>query len=440
MQNDLNEPISKVVKVEPAAPPVPHSFRDYVRSFGPGIIIVLTWLGAGDVVDMGVAGANYGYALMWVLVIAILMRFLFVSLIARYQLCNPHSEGVLDGLARLHRWYAPALFVAAIVMGHVYEAYMIVGAGEVCRNLFGVGQTWQWALLCSGAALLLVFRPSYNRLEWVFKFFLGLLAISFVGSALWVGCDVKGLAQGLYRIGLPDQRGQFNPLLIAVAMIGAVGGSLMNLAYPYFLEAKGWRGPQYRRVQFYDFLMAIVVMVVLNLAVWTLGAELLYPDKQIRTLDDLPHLLGALLGRSGGVLFYLGIFAAVFTSVLGHAAGLAFMGSHAYLRWQAGTSPIKIDYRQSPLYRWIAVWCLVSPLVWTIPGMPDFITLTLIANSAQVVLLPLLAGGLWRLTSSARFIGAQYRNRWWENVLMGLLFFLAVYGAINSIRSIAQFL
>jgi Mn2+/Fe2+ NRAMP family transporter len=223
-------------------------------------------------------------------------------------------------------------------------------------------------------------------------------------------------------------------------MIGAVGGSLMNLAYPYFLEAKGWRGPQYRRVQFYDFLLAIVAMIALNLAVWTLGAELLYPDKQIKTLDDLPSLLSALLGPGGGALFYLGIFAAVYTSVLGHAAGLAFMGSHAYLRWKAGTGPIQTDYRQSPLYRWIAVWCLVSPLVWTIPGMPDFVTLTLIANSAQVVLLPLLAGGVWRLTSSARFIGEQHRNRWWENVLMGLLFVLVVYGAINSIRSIAQFL
>ncbi len=424
----------------PQAPVVPHSFLEYLRSFGPGIIIVLTWLGAGDVVDMSIAGANYGYSLMWVLVVAIVMRFLFVSLIARYQLCNQHGEGVLDGLARLHRWYAPVLFVAAIVMGHVYESYMTVGAGEVLRNLFGVGQTWQWALLCNGVALLLVFWPSYDRLEWVFKFFLGLLAISFVGSALWVGCDVKALAQGLYRIGLPEQRGQFNPLLIAVAMIGAVGGSLMNLAYPYFLEAKGWRGPQYRRVQFYDFLLAIVVMIVLNLAVWTLGAELLYPDKQIQTLDDLPKLLTTVLGRSGGTLFYLGIFAAIYTSILGHAAGLGFMGSHAYLRWQAGTAPIKTDYRKHPLYRWIAIWCLVSPLIWTIPGMPDFVTLTLIANSAQVVLLPLLAGGLWWITASAKFIGAEYRNRWWENVVMAFLFALAIYGAVNSIYSIAQFL
>jgi Mn2+/Fe2+ NRAMP family transporter len=30
-------------------------------------------------VDMGVAGSNYGYSLMWVLVVAILMRFVLVS-------------------------------------------------------------------------------------------------------------------------------------------------------------------------------------------------------------------------------------------------------------------------------------------------------------------------------------------------------------------------
>ena len=89
----------------------PHSFREYLRSFGPGIVIVLTWLGAGDVVDMGAAGANYGYSLIWVFVVAILLRFLFVSLIARYHLCNQHGEGVLDGLARLHPVYAPLLLL-----------------------------------------------------------------------------------------------------------------------------------------------------------------------------------------------------------------------------------------------------------------------------------------------------------------------------------------
>lgn len=77
----------------------------------------------------GVAGANYGYALMWIVVIALLMRFLFVSLIAKYQLCNERGEGVLDGLTRLHPWYAPFLALTAVVLGHIYGSYMLAGLG-----------------------------------------------------------------------------------------------------------------------------------------------------------------------------------------------------------------------------------------------------------------------------------------------------------------------
>jgi Mn2+/Fe2+ NRAMP family transporter len=419
----------------PASPEVPRTLGEYLRSFGPGVVVVLTWLGAGDVVDMAVAGSGYGYSLMWVLVVAIFMRFVFVSAIARYQLCNPHGEGVLDGLCRLHPAYAPLLFAAAVVMSHVYQSYMTVGAGEVCRNLLGRGETWQWAIAVNASALLLVFRPSYARLELAFKIQLGLLALSFLGTAVWVGFDPMDLLRGLVRFEMPGRHGRFDPLLVALAMIGAVGGSLMNLVYPYFLEAKGWRGPQYRRVASYDFLLAVVAMLVLNLSVWTLGAELLHPDRHVETLDDLPRLLSAVLGEGGRVLFYLGIFAALYTSILGHAAGLAALGSHAWLRYHSPPGPLRSDHRQHPVRRTLVVWSLASALVWTLPGMPDFVTLTLVANSAQVVLLPLLAAGLFRITSSARFIGAEYRNRPHENAVMALLVGLAAYGAIGSLRT-----
>ena len=418
---------------ETAAPPVPRSFVEYIRSFGPGIVIVLTWLGAGDVVDMATAGANYGYSLLWVFVVAILFRFLFVSLIVRYQLCNQHREGVLDGLARLHPWYAPILFFAALVMGHVYGSYMTRGVGEVCRAVFGGGAIWQWAVLCNGIAYYLVFRPSFRRLEQIFFFFLAVLSVSFLGSAIWVGFDPAEVARGLVRMEMPGKHGAYDPSQVALAMIGAVGGSLMNLVYPYFLDAKGWRGPQYRRVQFYDFLLGVLAMLVLNLSIWVLGAELLYPDRHIQQLEDLPNLLSTVLGEPGRLLFYAGIFSAIYTSIIGHAAGLGRLGTHAWLRWRAGSGPIGSDYRHHPCYRWIAFSCLVTPLVWTLPGMPGFVSLTLAANSAQVILLPLLAGGLWWITASARLIGPEHRNRWWENIIMGTLFVLATYFAFRAL-------
>jgi Mn2+/Fe2+ NRAMP family transporter len=420
----------------PPAAPVPRSFLEYLQSFGPGIVIVLTWLGAGDVVDMATAGANYGYALLWVFVIAVLIRLLFVSLIARYHLCNQHGESVLDGLARLHWLYPPVLFFASVVMGHVYGSYMTRGVGEVCRNVFGFGTLWQWAIVCNLSAVYLVFRPVFRRLEIVFFVFLAVLSVSFVGSAVWVGFDVRNVAHGLFRAEMPDAHGAYAPWRVALAMIGAVAGSMMNLVYPYFLDAKGWRGEKYRRVQSYDLMLGIAVMLVLDLAVWVLGAELLYPDRHIGSLEDLPELLSATIGPPGRLLFYAGIFAAIYTSILGHAAGLGLLGSHAWLRWRSGSAVTTADFKQHPCYRWIATWCLASPIIWTMPGMPGFVALTLAANSAQVILLPLLAGGLWWITASGRLIGREHQNRWWENALMAVLFSLAIYFAGHAARDL----
>jgi hypothetical protein len=213
----------------------------------------------------------------------------------------------------------------------------------------------------------------------------------------------------------------------------------MNLVYPYFLEQKGWRGPQYRRLQTYDFLLGVIVMVVLDLAVWTLGAELVHGSgRNISTLADLSRLLGDALGRTGEVLFYLGVFAAIFTSIIGHAMGLGMLASHAYLRWQAGAAPITTDYRAHWMYRAVAIWILASPMVWTAPGMPGFVRLTLISNSGQVVLIPILAVGLFWITASSRYIGRQYRNRWWENAVMAGVLAISLWGAWGAVQSVVK--
>ena len=416
---------------------VPQTFFEYIRSFGPGIVVVLTWLGAGDIVEVGVAGGNHGYSLMWVVVLAIFMRFLFVSLIAKYQLCNERREGVLDGLARLHGIFPPILFFAAIVMGHIYGAYMTVGIAEASVNLTGIGSKWMWAVLWNGIAIAIVFKPSFGRIEIIFNVFLAVLTISFLGTALWIGPNPAGILEGTLAFKLPERSGPYDSLLIAIGTIGAVGGSLMNLIYPYFLENKGWNGPQYRRVQLYDFLLAVIVMIILDLSIWTLGAELLYPQGlTIKELEDLPRLLSEVLGNSGRVLFYLGIFAAIYSSIVGHSLGLGYLGSHAFLRWKHGVGAEIGNYREHRCYRLIAIWCLVSPIVWTAPGLPGFVFLTLLANSAQVLLVPLLAGGLWAITANSKYIGHKYRNGVWENAVMLLLFALALWGAFGSIQSV----
>jgi hypothetical protein len=164
-------------------------------------------------------------------------------------------------------------------------------------------------------------------------------------------------------------------------------------------------------------------------------------------MDDLPRLLSTVLGPWGRNVFYLGVFAAVFTSLVGQSLGLALMGTHAWIRWEQNRSPASSGqpglatvarYEDHRLYRFIVVWSVLTPLVWTLPGMPSFVTLTLIGNAVQVVLLPMIAGGLWFITATERCIGREYQNRWWENLLMATLFGLAAYGAVGAIKSVVE--
>ncbi|MBM3859826.1 MAG: divalent metal cation transporter [Verrucomicrobia bacterium] len=423
---------------QPVAPPVPHSFLQYLRSLGPGIVMVLTWLGGGNVVNSSVAGANYGYALMWIVVIALGMRFLFVSLIAKYQLCNEQGEGVLDGLTRLHRWYAPFLALVAVVLGHIYGSYMLAGIGETCVNVTGRGLAWHWAAFWALIALVTIFRPSFRRVELVFKGILVLLSVSLLGTAIWAGPSPSGILRGVLAFELPARAGGFDALLVVIAMIGALGGSIANLIYPYFLEQKGWRGPQYRRVQMYDFFLAILTLIIFTLAIWTIGAELLHArGDEIKKLDDVTKLLGVALGEGGKLLFYLGVFSILYTSVVGHGLGLGCLATHGYLRWRRGPGELP-DYKTHPIYKWAVTWIVISPVVWSLPGMPDFVTLTLVANSLQVVLIPVLVGGVWWITASSRYIGARYRNRWWENAVMVIVFIVALWAAWGSVTSVIK--
>jgi hypothetical protein len=266
---------------------------------------------------------------------------------------------------------------------------------------------------------------------------LALLTISILGCAIWAGPNVPGILRGVFGFAMPQHAGAFDPLLLVIGMLGAIGGSVMNLVYPYFIDQKGWRGPQYRRLQMYDFLLGILVMIVLDLAIWTLGAEVVHGSgRHIATLKDLSQLLSNALGEGGRVLFYLGVFAAIYTSIVGHALGLGLLASHAWLRIKAGSQPITADYRSHPVYRAVAFWILLSPLVWTVPGMPGFVRLTLISNSAQVMLVPILAVGLFWITASRRYIGEEYRNRWWENLVMAGVLAISLWGAYGSISSV----
>lgn len=107
-----------------ARPKVPSSCREYLQAMGPGLVVSLMWLGAGDLIDSSVAGATYGYALMWSLAVALISRYFFVSALAKYQLRNSEGdEKILQGYARLWRGVLTPILSRKVPLLHLLGGY-----------------------------------------------------------------------------------------------------------------------------------------------------------------------------------------------------------------------------------------------------------------------------------------------------------------------------
>jgi len=407
--------------------------RRLAKLLGPGIIAVLSWLGAGDLITSSVAGANYGYAMMWVLAVSLLLRFLIVNIIARFQLCNNRGMSILEGYAQLHPVFAWFMLGYALIMGHLTNAYMLKGAGEALATLLHLDQP----LLCSAAVViavwLLVGRNFYALIEGVMKLLLAVMTLAFITLAVMSGPDLGGILRGTIGFSIPPDEGVHGALLVAVSVIGAVAGSIANFVHPYVMKEKGWTGPEHKRIQRNDLLFAVVVGIVINLAIWVVGVEILRPNGlQVNTLSDLGAALELFFGAGGWLIFFTGVFATLFASVVGKTTAFPMLITDAlqHIRPERRERYGK-TFHKDPLHKWFMLFILVTPLVWSLPGMPDFVTLTIGVNALNIVGLPVISLGLLIMSNQKSLLGDKYRNNWFENLALGFATLLAIWVAIQ---------
>ncbi|ONN69275.1 Nramp family divalent metal transporter [Pseudomonas oryzihabitans] len=407
--------------------------RRLAKLLGPGIIAVLSWLGAGDLITSSVAGANYGYAMMWVLAVSLLLRFLIVNIIARFQLCNNRGMSILEGYAQLHPAFAWFMLGYALIMGHLTNAYMLKGAGEALATLLHLDQP----LLCSAAVViavwLLVGRNFYALIEGVMKVLLAVMTLAFITLAVMSGPDLGGILRGTIGFSIPPDEGVHGALLVAVSVIGAVAGSIANFVHPYVMKEKGWTGPEHKRIQRNDLLFAVVVGIVINLAIWVVGVEILRPNGlQVNTLSDLGAALELFFGAGGWLIFFTGVFATLFASVVGKTTAFPMLITDAlqHIRPERRERYGK-TFHKDPAHKWFLLFILVTPLVWSLPGMPDFVTLTIGVNALNIVGLPVISLGLLIMSNQKSLLGDRYRNNWFENLALGFATLLAIWVAIQ---------
>lgn len=152
-------------------------FSGLIQTLGPGLVWAATAIGVSHLVQSTRAGAELGFHLVWVVLVANLLKYPFFEFGPRYAAAT--GESLLDGYARLGRWVV-WIYVAVTVgtMFTVQGAVTFV-TGSLATQLFGphlspLGYSAALMLLCGGLLVL----GRYPLLDALVKVIIVLLAVS----------------------------------------------------------------------------------------------------------------------------------------------------------------------------------------------------------------------------------------------------------------------
>lgn len=399
-----------------------------VRTLGPGLAIAATGVGAGDLLAAMVAGADFGTALIWVVVAGAALKLGLNEGVARWQLAT--GTTLLEGWCRHLGWPFKIYFLAYLVLwSFIVAGGMASACGVAAHAVWPAPGIAGWGALHSLTALVLVWAGRYGLFENVMKAMVGLMTLTLLASVLIVGPDLGAVAEGL----LPHlPRGS---AAASLSLMGGVGGSVTLLAYGYWIREKGWTGRAALATVRLDLAVGYLLtgifggaMLVLA-AVVLAGGEGMPPGSQalVACGDAIREATGARFGpatgRAAASLFLAGVWAAVFTSMLGVWNGVPYLFADFVdgLRGRFGGA---VDTR-GRTYRAYLLYLALPPLALLVLGRPIWVIKLYTLSGG--LFMPLLAASLLWLNSRRDLVG-ELRNRTPATavLVLSLVLFLAI--------------
>lgn len=389
-----------------------------VLALGPGVVYLVSSIGPTDLVTNSAAGANFGYSLIWVSLIACISLFVVLEAMSRYVLVT--GESLMAGYQRVGRWVVWMILGFIVLRRHMSNLVHILVMGAALNMIAPLGSPHSeqiWSALICAFGFGLIYWGRYPAVEMASKPLLFIMGGCLILAAIGSRPDLAAVVAGAFSPSLPGSDGFYSPVLVTMALIGASVGSMTTLKYSAFMFEKGWRDASFRRQQKMDLLFTALGAFALAALIQIAAAAVLRPrGLQVENLDDLAPLFEFTLGEWGRVALGLCLWATVFSTYLGSNTGYALMATDIYRRVVKGRES---QGSADPLFRGFLIWFCASPMyvLWT-DWKP--VPVVLITGVVFLVLFPVLIFVLLKLTNDRRLLGGQ-TNSWLTNLWLGLL-------------------
>lgn len=398
------------------------SWRSKLALFLPGIFLIGFNIGTGSVTTMASAGANYGMALLWTVLVSCAATYLMVATYGRYTLVT--GETALEAFRRHIHPAVGMFFIAALGIG-VFASLMGV-MGIVAEISFEWSKTFvhggikplYWAAFFCAIAYFIFWSGHTQIFERILAVVVAIMGVSFVLNFFILMPPASEMAAGLVP-SVPDiTASESSPLLLIASMVGTTIFSGLFIMRTTLVKEAGWtiaHDTQQRR----DAGFAAIMMFVISASIMAAAAGSLFAEGLL--LDNASQMIGLLEPLAGPFavsIFAIGIIAAGVSSQFPNLI---------LIPW------LLCDFRSTP--RDMTIWKyrlfvgLISLLGLVVPLFEARPVLVLILSQAfNVVLLPVTVACILYLGNRADLMG-DYRHSGPTNAgLIGIFLFSLVTG------------
>lgn len=293
------------------------NLKRILKMVGPGLIMAGACIGPASLTTAAKLGSNYGYALLWMVILTVLIRALYIK--ACYT-----SSIVLEmpTIEAIRKFYGPGVGILCgltCMFGSVaYQVGNFSGSGMGLSLIFP-SLNWKigGVVLTLLAAYFILGKNVYRTIERFMRYCVLAMVVCFLISLIASGgFSVGGAAAGLIP-SIPDSTAVFTIL----AFVGSTC-SLPGVAYGTYLgKEKKWTRENLKDGTInWDTAIGVGSIGIVVVMVMFVGVEVLRPQGlTVKSVSDLATALNPIIGSAANILIGLAFLGAAMSSMIANA-------------------------------------------------------------------------------------------------------------------------
>jgi manganese transport protein len=390
-------------------------------SFGPGFLVAAAFIGPGTVTSCSMAGANFGYALLFALVFATVTTIILQEMTGRLSLGSKFD--LAQSLREFPQSQKTRIFFIVLTLFSItfgcaaYEAGNIIGGTLGLEMATSIPRRY-WVALISLAAILILNRGKYKLIEKFLIFLVFLMSVSFLTTVIIVKPNIVSILKGIIP-SFPK-----NSLYLILALVGTT-----VVPYNLFLHSSAvkekWKTTAHLKDLKKDLFLSISLGGIISASIVVTSAVAFYEKGLVLEKGiQLAQQLKPLFGTFTNILFGIGLFTAGMSSAITAPYAAAFASS-GVLGWKGG--------HDSQGFR--GVWLGVILIGFVVSSF-NFNPLAVIisAQVANGLILPIASLFLLLILNNRKRMG-DLANNSFQNLLGGLIILVVtILGVWNILK------